>query len=1151
MMLKVERAGVLIIASLMVFQGILAVPLILSDPAGASSGEDRLPTGYLTVFHDDFQSGTLSPSRWAYWTGHWSTDNVAKTPTGGIYNGENYYLTESPYPNSHGAPLDDNGNEGVYYPDENAMIETVWIDLRNVSQPRLEYRHMYDIPSQGDGALLYVMSYTEREWRLQEPDDSYPRTTGWSGVALAWSDIVVRLDAYSGERIKLGFLFKSSEDGVEGDGWIIDDIEIGGRPDRMLSDLKFGSVRLYLEGYPVTTALAGDVLEINASIINDGRDHSGPFMVSAYTDYPLRGGVEIGEVIVKEGLGVGDSMYISMNWVALQGHYDLLLVLDRANKIQEQNELNNERLLPLDIDIPPGGDAVLVSVHFEEDGRPVKGAGVGDLVSIVVVADNYGSSRVNATMVLRAYDGDPDAGAEVVGDEEPRFNVLYPDRPMEFNIPWRPPVGNHTIHVVISHTEPDQIIDDNPANDWRSATLVVTDAPTVDIVAETLLFEVGGSVTSAGFEGDNVHIYGTLGNQGTHAFDGMVEATLYVGDPDSGGRELARDLVVGVLEPGSSTTVEFDWRGELGTHALYLFVDPRNQLFEADETNNQLSHGLTINRMPLPDLVVDDMRFILNGVEIDISKGTNKGAEVEVNITIKNDGNVKTQGVTVTHLYLKNPALVTGAPTLLGSFEVPEALNPDEVFTDSIMWEADPLPQKGLVPVLYVIADAEQREPETNELNNFEMLPLIVGDPIPDLTVTHVSLRDADGLPISRITYGVPVTIKVVVKNVGTDISFQDATLGFFVDSTDPENLVGEATTSTMVIGEEVERTFTWTPDPEVHGGGSHDIIAWIDSDRKLKEASDANNEGSATLYIDADAKPNLLVANLEVTSGGKVVDRLEEGQKAHITLKVINLGDAPLFTSTNIELWHGDQAQGGTLVTQNPWVLTSLAVGGVAQYDIDWTFDKEAPLVVVIDPSNYVKETNEGDNTASFPIEVEAAPEGANVLVIGALIGAGVLLFILITFFVVLRKLTAPAPEPMPTGEVPAQFAQDTEVVVEPPAALGEQVGAEEAPATETEIPVEGPEPEAEPEVEAPEEPPVPAAAMEAEAEAPPEVSEPVEEVPEEEVEAPPEPTPEEPSVPRDDFLPPPPEIAKCPNCGEEVDPDWILCPFCDTSLK
>ena len=110
MMLKVERAEVLLIASLMVFQGMLVVPLVISDQAGGSLDENRLPSGYLTVFHDDFQSGTLSPSRWAFWTGHWSTDNVAKTPTGGIYNGENYYLTESPYPNNHGAPLDDNGN---------------------------------------------------------------------------------------------------------------------------------------------------------------------------------------------------------------------------------------------------------------------------------------------------------------------------------------------------------------------------------------------------------------------------------------------------------------------------------------------------------------------------------------------------------------------------------------------------------------------------------------------------------------------------------------------------------------------------------------------------------------------------------------------------------------------------------------------------------------------------------------------------------------------------------------------------------------------------------------------------------------------------------------------------------------------------------
>ncbi len=31
---------------------------------------------------------------------------------------------------------------------------------------------------------------------------------------------------------------------------------------------------------------------------------------------------------------------------------------------------------------------------------------------------------------------------------------------------------------------------------------------------------------------------------------------------------------------------------------------------------------------------------------------------------------------------------------------------------------------------------------------------------------------------------------------------------------------------------------------------------------------------------------------------------------------------------------------------------------------------------------------------------------------------------------------------------------------------------------------------------------------------------------------------------------LPPPPKVPRCANCGEELDPNWILCPFCDTPV-
>ena len=1124
MMTGGKGALAMLVASTVLLQAVLLALPFAPPASGAAQGPDdggsRATVGQLLVFQDDFSSGTIDPSKWVHWTGDWSADNVAWNPAGGIYTGDNFYLTESPYANNAGAPLDGNGNGGLYFDNETAMIETSWIDLRNLTAPRLDFKQMYDIPSAGDGALVYVWTVASEEWTIVEPDGGYPSgsSTGWTGKLLSWEAITLRLDAFAGSRVRIGFLLKSALDGVTGDGWMIDDVEVGGRPAGTLPDLKFGNTKLYVGGYPVTSAPSGSIVDLVINVLNEGKAAAAPFEVTAYTANPLAGGERIGQTVALAGLKVGGTLPVTFRWIALAGHFKPVVFVDAPNQVPEENERNNALTLSFDSDEPSTGDVGVASMRFDVAGRTVQGAGVGDLVTMVIVLRNYGQGPVTTPMALRAYDGDPAAGGKPVGDEQPQINAIEPGRNRTFNIHWRPLAGDHTVFIGVWPIDPKGTLDDNPANNVTSAAFVVTDAPPVNLVAQSLQFIVAGHTATACFEGQDVHMTAVVSNAGTSPFEGAVDVAVYDGDPDAGGAEVGRKAFIGVMGPSNATTIEMDWRGVLGTHALSLFVDPQNLVYEANEDDNQRTTSMTVTRAPLPDLEVASMRLVLNGEPIDPAVGTSEGAQVEVNVTVRNVGNDKTKAPTVTRLYLGNPAL--GGKDL-GSFNVPEGLNVDEQFTGAITWAAARPAVKGQTPVLFILADATEKERETDELNNFDMMPIKVGPPMPDLKVMGTSVRLSDGSRADRITFGVPVRLEVTVKNVGTDISFQAANIEFYLDSTEAAGLIGSTSTQTLDVGESTLRYLTWQPDPLKVAGGQHSIVASVDPSHEIDEASDANNVGTAPLYIDADARPNLLVANLEVRMHDRVVDRVTRGDTAVVRIQVLNLGLAPLYTPAQVELVQGQLASGALPTT---WTIDAMPVGGNRSFEANWTFTSGDPLTVYLDRANRVRETNENDNIVALDIQVEAPAKGANVLGIAAILGLAVLLLVLLSLFVT-RRAPVPPEEPIPQPMAPVFEPSPAPVMADVPAEPAKPEpapaapGPAPAPTTAAAATTPGPTAAPPPAPAAPPPPPLPA------------------------------PAPGMSNVAR--VLPPPPKVPKCPNCGEELDPNWILCPFCDTPLK
>jgi len=231
----------------------------------------------------------------------------------------------------------------------------------------------------------------------------------------------------------------------------------------------------------------------------------------------------------------------------------------------------------------------------------------------------------------------------------------------------------------------------------------------------------------------------------------------------------------------------------------------------------------------------------------------------------------------------------------------------------------------------------------------------------------------------------------------------------------------------------------------------------------------------------------------------------------------VLNLGDAPLYTTTAVELFFGDPTQGGEPVAS--WPLDSLGNGvdeNQVTFEVDWTFRRTAPLMVFIDRNHVVPEINEQDNIGSHQIAVNPEPEGTNWLVIGAVVTIGIVVFLAMTVLLRRNPLRAQEEEEGLDEKPPSAGRPKPEAAKEPTEGTAEEPGPETA---------EEPGPEA------------------AEGPGPETTGEPPSE------DAPSEETQEESSSEGagEEAV----EATTCPSCGEQVDPDWILCPFCDHKLK
>ncbi len=136
--------------------------------------------------------------------------------------------------------------------DNNATYELVSPALTVGSNSQLTFRHRYNIENNYDGGQVLLSANNGQSWTIIHPTDSYPHSNlpalsgpGYHGTLTTWTLATFNLAAYSGQSVRIKWLFKT-DGSVIREGWFIDDVNFTNTSGSLSTGRVSGS--LYIDG---------------------------------------------------------------------------------------------------------------------------------------------------------------------------------------------------------------------------------------------------------------------------------------------------------------------------------------------------------------------------------------------------------------------------------------------------------------------------------------------------------------------------------------------------------------------------------------------------------------------------------------------------------------------------------------------------------------------------------------------------------------------------------------------------------------------------------------------------------------------------------------------------------------------------------------
>ncbi len=847
-----------------------------------------------------------------------------------------------------------------YYGDEaSRSYDTGGANSGTLTSPAIE------LPSNDDVLLTYY------EWSQLENSDTYDRTRvqlstdggeTWEtifephGTNDEWVKRSISLTPYVGDSttVHVRFWFDTIDNRFNNfEGWYVDDVQVlvgvpsvpGAGPDQPNLVMQEDNI-----GLSSPMPEAGEDVTVYAVVVNNGSAEASDVRVqfmdaSGDSPAPIGGPQTIANIPV----GGSATAQIDYNTTGKEGERTIQVVVDPYNLLAESNESDNQAQRTFTVTVPPAPDLAIDSANIIFSPATPQ---PGDQVTVHAVIRNDGAvdAREVAVQFLDVTDSSAvrPIGTSQVVDVLPAGGAAT----AEVTYETAGVSGDRKIRVVLDPQN--TVIETDEDNNEAEATLAPARVPRPNLVLTSQ--SVGFDTVSAS-TGTTVTVIATVQNNGAQAADNVVVQFV---DVTSGAIPVGEPQTISSIPPGGSgvAQVVYDTRGMAGDRRLEITVDPYNFIAETSEYDNEARVTLRVTAPDAPNLVVQPANITFSPPQPSV------GISVTVRAVIFNDGSGAAGDVVVQFLDVTgNTILPIGERQVIPSIPPGGSAQVEAVYAT----EGEPGARR-----IQVVVDPNNFVTESNEDDNEATQSLTVGPPpLPNLHMAASNIAFDPAMP----TEGDVVTITAVVMNNGSApaervlVQFADVTNGDF------EPIGVEQTIELVPPGSSATAQVTYTTTGKA---GSRRIQLLVDSNNLIEERDENDNEAVTTLVVEAPAQANLVVNEASI---GFHPPRPSAGDAVTVTVTVHNQGAAP---ASNVVVQLLDISEGEPIPVDEATTIPRIEPGSAAiveigyhQVDDDPLPSGERLLRVVVDPSNFVPETDETDNrvTVSLTVRPDTMP--------------------------------------------------------------------------------------------------------------------------------------------------------------------------------
>ncbi len=347
------------------------------------------------------------------------------------------------------------------------------------------------------------------------------------------------------------------------------------------------------------TVREGTSITIVAEVFNEGETDAElidvVFFLAGETDVQLN----VSTIDELEGAdlehGLIDSTVVSIDWTAPQiGTYTFRVQVNKYGLTNESNYQNNNDTV--EVEVFTRMDVKMSDISFDTAKRTdTNYTAVHNEVTIMITVQNVGIDAIGAFRLSVTDDGTTIANFSSA--ENGRITDQLPlavNNKVTFPVPWTPTtIGTHMIAAVVDSA--DRFGELNESNNDLADTIEVLPLPDLVLVDQSFNYSVTGEpveMNATVEEETNMTINLTLRNDWLRPLP-AVNLTIW----DDNRTIVSQFVSIGV---GQRLNLSFYWIVPSigGRHNISVTLDPRNELREANETNNEFVLNITVKIKP-------------------------------------------------------------------------------------------------------------------------------------------------------------------------------------------------------------------------------------------------------------------------------------------------------------------------------------------------------------------------------------------------------------------------------------------------------------------------------------------------------------------------------------------------------------------------